>query len=179
MGCTRDYVNINLKTKEMAETALKLFAELLKEDLYGDFFDINYINIEEKENGFWFYIDEEPLFKTWDAGEQIKYFVEEFVKKFPDEPFYLDDTESFNNCGDTTYYEYKYDEKLKELTIRTVYSEWGEGLYDCPECEECFEEALVYLENYEEGKTYICPECGAEIMFDAKETIEKIKLEDL
>lgn len=179
MGCTHDYVNINLKTREMAETALELFAELLEEDLYGSFFDIDEIDIEEKEDGFWIHIDEEPLFNSWEEGEQIEYFVKEFVKRYPDEYFYLDDTASFNNCGDTTYYEYRYDEKVKELTIRTVWAEDG-GLYICPECEEDFDgEALVYIEDYKEGEIYTCPHCDAEITFDAEESIEKIKLEDL
>lgn len=178
MGCTCDYVNINLKTREMAETALKLFAELLEEDLYGSFFDIDEIDIEEKEDGFWVRFEEEPLFNTWDDGEQIKLFVKEFIKKFPDEPFYLDNTTSFNNCGDTYYYEYIYDENKKQLTIRTIYSE-DSGLYYCPECEEYFDDPLVYIDEYKKGETYTCPECGAEIEYDADETIQKIKLEDL
>ena len=183
MGCSHDCININLKTEEMAKNAIRLFGELLEEDLEKDlksrFFHVDEMNMKETEDGFWFYIDEEPLFNNWDSGENINYFVKEFIKRYSDEYFYLSNTTTFNNCGDTTYCKYEYDEKNKELTIKTVYSEWGDGLYDCPECQEDFDgEALVYIEDYEDGKTYLCPNCHAEVTFDAEQYVEKIKLED-
>ena len=70
-----------------------------------------------------------------------------------------------------------HDEKNKELTIRTVFAEF-DSLYMCPECEEDFEEALVYIEDYKKGETYTCPYCGETITFDATECITKIKLEE-
>lgn len=176
MGCTRDTINMIVKSKEMAEKAMKLFNEVLKDELYFHF-EIEEDDIREEDDCFIIEIDEEPLFLTWEGNEQVAFFVKEFILQNPKESFYLENTTSFSNCGDTNYYEYTYDEKNKELTIRTVFAEF-DSLYMCPECEEDFEEALVYIEDYKKGETYTCPYCGETITFDAAECITKIKLEE-
>ena len=115
MGCSHDKVWINLKTKEMAERTIKIFKELLKEDLYCDFFDVE-IDIKENKDGFWIYIDEMPLF-NYEGGEEIDYFVKEFIKIYPNEYFYLTNMTSSSSCGDTTYNEFKYNYCKKFLNV--------------------------------------------------------------
>ena len=180
MGCSCSNINVNVKTKERAIELIKLFSELLEDDLYCSLLELNEDDIKKSDDGFWFYIDEEPLFAVADDYELVNYFVKEVIKRFPNEYLYLEHIISFNNCGDTTYCEYRYDEQNKILNLKVVYAEEGDGLYICPECDEDFEgEPLVYIEDYKEGETYICPFCGAEITFDAEETIEKISLEEI
>lgn len=180
MGCSHSNINVNVKTKERAMVLINLFSEILEDYLYDSKFKIFEDEIKKDENGFWFYIDESPLFVVADDYDFVNYFVKESIKRFPNEYLYLEHIISFNNCGDTTYCEYKYDEQNKILTLRTVYAEEGDGLYICPECDEDFEgEPLVYIEDYKKGETYICPICGAEITFDAEERIEIISLEEI
>lgn len=89
MGCSHDCININLKTEEMTKKAIRLFGELLEEDLKTRFFNDDEMNIKETEDGLWFYIDEEPLFNNWDAGESINYFVKEFIKRYSGVPVFM------------------------------------------------------------------------------------------
>ena len=51
-----------------------------------------------------------------------------------------------------------------KLIIDTVYYPSGAGweMLSCPDCGE----DVVSMDDYEKGKTYICPECGAECDFE-------------
>lgn len=51
-----------------------------------------------------------------------------------------------------------------KLVIDTVYYPSGAGweMLSCPDCGE----DVVSMDDYEKGKTYICPECGAECDFE-------------
>ena len=46
-----------------------------------------------------------------------------------------------------------------ELNVATTYLPSGDCYLYCPECDEL----ITTLDEYEEGKTYTCPECGEEI----------------
>lgn len=56
------------------------------------------------------------------------------------------------------------------LTVKSAY--YPNGICATLCCEECGEN-IVYLNEYEEGKTYICPECGEEI--DLSDAYEECK----
>ena len=182
MGCTRDNIIIKTKTKGLALEVTKLFGEILKEDLFYDDFILEEDEIEEEDGEFVLMIDEEPLFAMWDAGSQIDYFVKEFIKRFPNDYFFVEDEASFNNCGDTTIYRYEYDEKKQELHLTTAFSD-SYSLCMCPECEEDFEEEFVFLEDcldegYNEEETFVCPYCGEKFKYDVTIVREVFKLED-
>ena len=130
-----------------------------------------------EEKDFWIFVDAEPLFTCYEDGDQVDKLVREFVKKYPEENLTVEYMATFNNCGDAYCINFNYCAKDKRLEIKNIYGEYS-ALDMCPECEEGFE-PLVFLEDFEEEKTYTCPYCGAEISLNAHKEIKKIKLEDL
>ena len=85
MGCTRDTINMIVKSKEMAIKAINLFNEILKDELYFNF-EIEEDSIREEQDCCIIEIDEEPLFITWDGNEQIVIFIKEFISKKAEYP---------------------------------------------------------------------------------------------
>ena len=68
---------------------------------------------------------------------------------------------SFDCCNTSDYDEswVKGSYAEGELKIATTYLPSGDCYLYCPECDEL----IVTLDEYDEGKTYPCPECGEEI----------------
>ena len=184
MGCSIDHFNADFRTKEAAIKFINIFNNELKEDV-----DVSFVleeeNIQFRFGQYSLDLEGEPWFLQVNRGVQIAPIVERFLKENPDETFYGFYSCAFTNCGDTTYIEYTYNNGI--LTIDT---RWGELPYEtyCEECgydaEEDFDEDsenedagyIVKLETWEEGTVYKCPECGAEIEFEATHEIVNIAI---
>ena len=159
MGCTNDVINARLKTKEDIKTFITEFNNILNDDLYYDEYDVKDIEIEEELNGYHIFFENEPMFCTADGGDITEYFIKEFVKKYPDIHFSMDYFCSYSNCGDVLFIEYEYNGN-NTILVKQKNAE-QEGIYMCAECEEDFDEPLVFFDEYNENEEYICPECGA------------------
>lgn len=176
MEHSKNCIKIKVKSKEIALKAIELFSQYLCNKLCCDFSDIsniNKINIKEGRYVFWIHINEEPLFNTQDYLVSLNSFVNDFIKQYPNDIFYLENIETFNNKNNVKYMEYDYDKKKKELTKKIIYSKVGDGSYNCPECKKSFkEQTSVYLLDYDKDKNYVCPHCETIINFDVKKNIE-------
>lgn len=176
MSCTIDVFNADFGTKDHALAFIKLFNEMLKEDLYIAH-EISERDIEFKFDQYSISIDESPLFSMAERGGQLLPVIKRFLLENPDAIFSAYYSCSFTNCGDTTYIECTYNDGI--LTIET---RWGELPYEtyCEECEydsdEEDEDYIVDLATWEEDKIYKCPNCGAVIEFEAEHDIQKIKI---
>jgi DNA-directed RNA polymerase subunit RPC12/RpoP len=179
----KNCIVIKIKSKEIALEAIKLFSEYLKDKLNYDFSNISNndnINIKKGKYTFYINIDAKQLFNTLDYLDSLNAFVNDFIKQYPNDIFYLENIETFNNKNYTRYMEYKYDKNKKELTRKIICSKVGDGSYNCPECKKSFkEQESVYLLDYDKDKNYVCPHCETIINFDIKKNIEIIKLDNL
>lgn len=185
MSCTIDIFKADFGTQEHAVKFVKLFNEMLEEDLC----DVSVVSSEDVENGHGYYsinIEGSPLFVEVQRGDQLLPVIERFLKENQDAEFSAFYSCAFSNCGDTTYIDYSYSDG-----VLTVVTRWGELPYEtyCEECdydsyEDCDddEEAdestryLVDLETWEPDEEYKCPNCGAIIEFEATKYIDKIQI---
>lgn len=174
MGCTYDVVNIRLENENHIELFKNSFNELLKDYLYDGKYE-NFL-IRKNKNEHWIAIQEEGLFSEAQGLEFIEYFVTEFAKQYPNIKFYMDYKCTYNNCGDANYVEYNYDGG-DIITVKSMNAEIS-GIFDCPECETYFEDALVEIEEYNPDQKYYCPECSAEIEYNVFVNKYNIKLKN-
>ena len=164
MGCTTDVINAKFKKEEDIKLFIDLFNEILKDDLYYDEYDLEDIKIEKEEDEYHIFFENEPMFYTADGIEITKHFVKEFVSAYPEIHFSMDYFCSYSNCGDVNLTEYSYSGNNK-IFVKETYSD-QEGIYMCEECEEDFDEPLVFFDEYDENVDYLCPECGAKNTLD-------------
>ena len=168
MGCTYDVINAKVKNMDDAKKFIDFFNNFFKDDLYFQDYEIDesFITENEETNELWINIDEEPLFRMMSGEESIELFVENFSKKHPKLSYYLNYICTYNNCSDAFYMEVNYDGDNK-IKLRKVWAD-DEGIFMCPKCEEDFEEALCYIDDFEEDKVYTCPFCGADIEYQVE-----------
>ena len=175
MGCTNENVTFICKTKKEIHQMIDLFNDILKDELYYGKYDLEDSEIEETEDGFSLNFEEMPLLCGYEEGTQIEDFAVEYAKKYPDKDFTIYYLCTFSNCGDALDIEIIYSAKDKKISIRKLYGEYA-GIEFCSECEETFDETLVYLENYDPNETYICPYCGAKLTLDVSKITKEIQL---
>ena len=174
MACTRDILNITTKSKKDMDTFISLFKNFLKKDFYDNDFEIREDNIIELKDCCWTSIQEEPMFTRNENGVQIEMLIKEFVKQNPKTEISLDYSCLQMNCGETLYLEYEYNGNGKTIEVVEKFAN-DDGIHECWNCDEYFEEALLYIEDFEDGKEYECPNCGTKLSLEGyvkKYTIE-------
>lgn len=173
MECICDTININLKNIKDVEIFIDFFNEIMMEDLYDENFilDKSFVFNGEK---IWISIQEEPLFRKTECGAQVEYLFKKFAQKYPDITFYGDYSCTYNNCNDVLFITYNYGEDGK-IKIREMGAD-NKGLFMCSECKEEFDDALVYIDEYEIDKTYECPFCKAQLKFNVCVNEYEIKI---
>ena len=108
----------------------------------------------------------EDLPLEWDAADDFGYTASSaLIKAFPNNPFKV----MVHFCWLCTEGEFT---KSYEYDGNTLHFKGYQNPYDfdgtCPECgHEIIED--IWSWTYEEGKTYICDECGEEVEFDNPE----------
>lgn len=163
MGCTHEIINMHFQKRNVAKNMIEMFNDFFKSKLYYSSMKLNYEDIKYEEDVYKIVIDQEPLFTIYDCGMQVQELIIEFLKKYPNIIFYVDYTCTFSNCGDCLYIEYHCENN--NIKIKEMYGN-DMGLYFCPECEEEFDDALMYIEDYVPNKKYICPYCKKEISLE-------------
>ena len=172
MGCSYDIVNAKFEKKEHTLVFAKLWNEMIKDELYwSDSYVLDEDSFSEESYGqIWLRIDEEPLFRTMENGEQLVPVIFAFLENNPDCEFYLDYECTFNNCGAIVQTKYKYKDGILDIDDR--YSEDSYMSY-CPNCEwdawdddDFDEDSLCNLEDYDPNEEYLCPNCGEPLEWD-------------
>ncbi|MBR4027149.1 MAG: hypothetical protein IKJ01_06280 [Lachnospiraceae bacterium] len=177
MGCTYDVINVTVKNEEDAKIFVETFNEIMPEYLYDEEIELSFEDIREECGFFNIGIGQEPLFRRYEQGEQVTELLLEFLKRAPEADCFAEHYCTFNNCGDALFLEYQYKDKV--LHIREVYAE-SNALDYCEECdEEFYDEPLCTIDDFEVGKIYKCPNCGAELTFEAWVQRYEAKLVDL
>lgn len=166
MGCTYDVVSARFNNKDDAKKFLEAFNEILRDDFYDSDFDaiVGHIHKTDEYGREHIMMDVEPMFKLAEGCEIMEYFAVEFAKRYPEIKFHIFYECTYNNCPDAIIAEFDYDGD-GIIKFKGTYGE-DSGIYMCPECEAEFDEALVYLDDYNPNEKYFCPECGEEIEFD-------------
>ena len=161
MGCTQDVVNINIKNKTNLKIFLDEFNKTLKDELWMDEIDIDDLEIEKSiyKDFIHTYFEAEPMFCEADGMNIIKEFLQYFSLKYPTIHYKVSYFCSYTNCGDVNSCDFSHNND-NEIKIVELYCE-QEGIYECKECEEIFDEALVFFDEYDENTEYLCPICGA------------------
>ena len=156
MGCTYDIIEATFKEEDLAEEFLEMFSAILGDELYDDIsFLGDEISIEEFGDSVCLTIEGEPLFTSYEDGEQLMDVVLTFLSLHPEIKFEATYDCTFNNCGDHLYMKYIYQNNL--LTLKR----WNADFYllGCPECEAEWDEPIYTMI----GEDDICPSCGADL----------------
>lgn len=167
MGCSFDRINATFNKKEHTKIFADIYNEKLEDDLYwgeDDFLtEDDFTLLDNGHYSLW--VEDEPLFRTMENGDQLVDVIYSYLEAVPDYPFYLEYECTFNNCGAIVFTTYDY----KDGTLKIVDKNSEDSYLDyCPECEwEAYDdeemdgEALCTIDEWEEGKEYKCPNCGA------------------
>ena len=115
MGCSCDIINITVESEEIAQHALDIFNEVLKDRLYDDetikMDDLVCTNESIPKFDYkWttFCIEGEPLFSSYEEDACIDDFVRAFIEKMPENRIDVEQETTFNNCGEINVYKYIY-----------------------------------------------------------------------
>lgn len=155
MGCTYDIIEAKFNEECVVEKFLEMFADILGDDLYyGDDWDPDCVDVDCVAGDFYIIIEDEPLFCSFDDGEQLTDVVLAFLKQYPNIKFEATYNCTFNNCGDQLFTKYEYDHN--RLTIKHWYADFY--VLGCPECGAEWDEPIYTLDGEDE-----CPECGANL----------------
>ena len=173
MGCTFDCITIKIKQEEKVQAFIDLFNSIIKEDLYDEDLELDMSYCEQEDDMFVIGIEDEPLFHCCEYGEQLLPLFEQFLKENPDVGFEATYECTFSNCGDMVFNEYTYEDGV--LVIKSKHSEFP-YLTNCPECGYEAEEdnEIMTLNDWQEGMVCVCPECKAEIPYEASVDINRI-----
>ena len=171
MGCSFDRIGITIDKKENIKTFVEIFNREMEEHLYcGSDQYINEEEFEEEFFGYYLQIEEEPIFAIMEAGAQLIDVVYPYLEAVPDCEFSLWFEATYNNCGAINYTEYKY----KDHVLKIVDKDSEEsGIGYCPECEwdiyeddDCDEDSLCTIDEWDPNEGYKCPQCGAALEWD-------------
>lgn len=166
MGCSFDKITATFETKEQTKVFTDIYNEKLEDDFYWG--EDSFLADDDftLQNGLYhLWIEDEPLFRTMENGDQLVDVIYSYLEAVPDCSFYLEYECTFNNCGAIVFTTYRY----KDGTLKIVDKNSEDSYLDyCPECDwESYEdenmngEALCTIDEWEEGKDYVCPNCGA------------------
>lgn len=165
MACTRDIINITTKNIEEMNKFILFFQETLKEYFYYDDFEVKMEEILETNEDCWINIEEEPMFFNAENELLIDELIKDFIQKYPTIEISLDYTCIQMNCGETLYKEYKYDGNKEKIYVVEKFAD-DDAISFCWHCDEYFEEALLYIEDFEENLEFECPNCGEKLYMD-------------
>jgi len=168
MGCSYDVFRATLGQEEYREDFVRLWNEVLEDELYDDFAGASMDCFEGEE----FEIDSEPLFRTMLNGEQVADFLKEFLKLHPDAELTAEYECTFNNCSDMVLSYFTYENHV--LKIKTLYSEFP-YIERCPGCGH-EEEEMLTLYDWVENEPLKCPQCGHEFDMDVDVVTEEIEI---
>lgn len=185
MGCSYDKFHADFAKKEHAKIFSEIFNEKLKDQLYWgerSFLNEDSFSLDNYGNNYSLWIDDEPLFKTMEDGYQFVEVIFAYLEAVPDLPFWAEYECTFNNCGAIVSTTYDYSDG--KLTVINKYSDDSQLDY-CPECDwDSYEdekfngEPLCTIDEWEEGETYRCPQCGAVLEWDVDIYEETWKMKD-
>ena len=174
MGCSFDKLGATITKKENVETFVEIYNRELAEQFYwgeDDFIDESSFEYH-KGIGYILGVDAEPLFKRMENGAQFAAVVHAYIEAVPDCDFTAWYECTFNNCGAIVSTEYVYRDGV--LTVVDKDSEESDLSY-CPECDwDAYEdedgEPLCTIDDWEEGKEFVCPNCGETLEWDVSVT---------
>ena len=174
MGCTYDVINVKLNNLNDAVIFINIFNQVLKNDFYFKDFKVEDDSIEDNGSEVLINIEGEPLFAHAEGVELCECLIKEFVRIHPTINIQLDYSCTYSNCGEALYAKFDYC-KSNIINVKIISADY-DGIFWCEECDEEFEEALLYIEDYEDGKTCICPNCGATLSLNAYINKYQIKI---
>lgn len=153
--------------------------EELKDELYCKF-ELSENDFKQDElDGFELCVDEAPLFKYAEYGQQLRRVIERFLRENPETEFSAYYECSFSTCGDTTMITYDYDNGVLRIETRNADLPYLDFCEEC-EYEFCDEDGefapLVRLEGWSPDEVYVCPECGAKLEFNGFLNVEEIQI---
>jgi hypothetical protein len=177
MGCVFETVNVYFGNKNHATNFINIFNEMLKDEIYEE---LTEDCVRVQDSGCSIYLNDTPIFKSIERGEQLNDVIVRFLKENPAAEFSADYYCAFSNCGDTTITTYEYAEGILTIDYRSgelPYESYCEECdYDSLETDDDDAEPIVRLEDWEEDKVYTCPNCGAVIEFDAYHCVNRIQI---
>lgn len=183
MGCSFDRITATFETKEQT----KVFADIYNEKLEDDFYwgEDSFLNDDDfnLENGLYhLWVEDEPLFRTMENGDQLVDVIYSYLEAVPDCNFYLEYECTFNNCGAIVFTTYDYKDGILKIVDKNSEDSY---LDYCPECNwEAYEdenmdgEALCTIDEWEEDKVYVCPNCGAVLDWEVYVWKNELKMID-
>ena len=184
MGCSFDRLGATLRRKEDIKTFVEIYNRELKDQFYwGEDDFLSEDDFEHIGGGLYcMSVEQEPLFKMMENGAPYEDMIMTYLAAVPDANFSAWYECTFNNCGDIVSHTYSY--KNGELRIERRYAD-NASLDYCPECdwdayedEDCEDDTLCLLEDYDPEKEYVCPNCGEVIDWDVDIIHETMKLVD-
>ena len=175
MGSIIEKIQFNFKNKNDSLLFIDHFNDKMNDCFVYENRKLSEKNITFDSEKYSISSEHEPFFNSIDDYESIAEVIQEFLELYSIVKFDGFFERSFGNCGDTTIVEYSFNKESKELKIRSLFAD-QDSLSYCYECDEDFEEPLMYLTDYKEGEIYHCPYCGEEISLDVSEYIKIIKI---
>jgi hypothetical protein len=177
MGCVFETVDIRFGNREHAINFINIYNEMLKDEIYDN---LTENDVRVGDSGCTIHLDDTPIFKSIERGEQLNDVVERFLNENSDAEFSADYYCAFSNCGDTTITTYEYDDGILTIDYRggeLPYESYCEECeYDSLETDDDDAEPIVRLEDWEPDKVYTCPNCGAVIEFEACHFVNRIQI---
>ncbi len=173
MSCTFDFVSVRVYHGEQAHEFISAFSDTLEKSgyLYEDV-DLSSAAelFVEDEEGFYFELDAEPLFKMYEEGAQVLDILKSAAAAAPEAEVSAEYLCTFNDCGDALFVTYSYADG--KLVVVEKNSPAGEYLEYCEGCGADFE-AVCNIADFDPSETYECPECGESLSYEM--SIEQIE----
>lgn len=158
MGCTLDHLIVRIDRLSGVEKFIEIWNEHDNE-LFEE------IEFKEEQGLFICDIFAEPMFSSYDGGDQVRDIIKLLAKEMPGIVLSAEYECTFSNCPDALVDTYQYEDRV--LIRRSTYSEEGLGDY-CPECHTDFEHSLIKRDPLEYEGGFVCPNCGKEINYSAE-----------
>ena len=127
MGCTFDFMSVRVGQGEQTQAFISAFADTMEKSgyLYEDV-DLSSAAelFVEDEEGYYFELDAEPLFKMYEEGAQVLGILKDALAAAPDVEMTAEYLCTFTDCGDALFVTYSY--CGGKLTVVEKYSPIGE-----------------------------------------------------
>ena len=177
MGCSYDVIRAKVRVQDRA-TFVTMYNEILKDELYDDvsFASPDCFDDKVVDGRVNFVIDQNPLFKIMEEGNQVTDFFCKYLFETKDEGFTAEYECTYDDCGAMVVRKCSYQDEI--LTIESKLAEEG-YLMECPECgyEDTSKEHLLDLHTWTPDKEMTCPECEAILeLSDVQEETEEINV---